>query len=716
MGLSRLLSFASLAFLATSVVGQPSWTSDPAMPPSVPLAVRSPYLSAWLSQGPGNSLAGNWPQFWTGSFLGWTGYVAVDGTVYTWMGAPAVPNLSPALAVQKSMTYTSTQSTFVLSAGPIDLTVNFLSPVEPTDLVKLGTPFSYMALSAVANDGGSHSVAIYSDITAEWAVGDTTQIVNWTSTTAGDVWTHQVGPQNPILYTEFNDHTQYGAAYFSTQSSVGATWQTGGYNDVRAQFINNGVLINAGDPAFRAAGDNWPVFAFSHTLGTVGTTATDPLLFTIGHVRDPAAAYVVAGGGQVPYSTYFWSKYGSVLDAINDFVADYSTALSDANTFDAKVKSDASAISDHYYALVALTIRQAFGGLELTLGKNSDGSWNTDNPYLFLKEISSDGNMQTVDVMFPMWPLVLYTNPTLGKYLLKPLLDFQATGIWTYGYAVHDLGQKFPDATGYSDETKVEKMPVEESGNMLIMLTSYVQATNDTSMISSYISALETWTDYLTTNALTPGGQLSTDDFEPSPDGGYLNQTNLAIKAAVAIKGMSIMEGLIGNTDKQSQYSDTAAQFSTFIVQTAMDPSGQHLNFNYGNSSSWLSAYNLWADKLLQTNVFPQSVIDTETAWYKTQVGQYGLALDSREPWSKTDWQLWTAAFVSDVDVRNSIIDGQYAYLTDGNALNMFPYSDLYETGSGAAHTFGSQPFGSGITYEFQARPVVGGHLALLVA
>lgn len=79
--------------------------------------------------------------------MGWAGYIKVDGTAYTFLGAPSVPNTSPALAVQKSMTvssyyylmmsqslnikqFTATQSTFVMTAGPVDLTVNFLSPVE----------------------------------------------------------------------------------------------------------------------------------------------------------------------------------------------------------------------------------------------------------------------------------------------------------------------------------------------------------------------------------------------------------------------------------------------------------------------------------------------------------------------------------------------------------------------------------------------------------
>jgi hypothetical protein len=37
-------------------------------------------------------------------------------------------------------------------------------------------------------------------------------------------------------------------------------------------------------------------------------------------------------------------------------------------------------------------------------------------------------NVNTVDVIMPAWPIFLYTNITLGKYLLLGLLEYQATG------------------------------------------------------------------------------------------------------------------------------------------------------------------------------------------------------------------------------------------------------------------------------------------------
>lgn len=60
-------------------------------------------------------------------------------------------------------------------------------------------------------------------------------------------------------------------------------------------------------------------------------------------------------------------------------------AVSRANAFDAKVHADASAISADYASIVALSVRQAFGATEITLSKNSDGSFNTSDIMMFMK-------------------------------------------------------------------------------------------------------------------------------------------------------------------------------------------------------------------------------------------------------------------------------------------------------------------------------------------
>ncbi|KAG6880384.1 hypothetical protein C0992_007795 [Termitomyces sp. T32_za158] len=145
MSLAALRIFSLLILLAAAQAV--TWTAAPFNPPSVPLAVRTPYLSAWLPQGAGAALNDVWPTFWTGQILGWAGFVKVDGTAYSFLGTPNVPGATYIKATQKSLQvcvilnsqvqnfmtkrqFTATQSIFVLSAGPVDVTVTFLSPVE----------------------------------------------------------------------------------------------------------------------------------------------------------------------------------------------------------------------------------------------------------------------------------------------------------------------------------------------------------------------------------------------------------------------------------------------------------------------------------------------------------------------------------------------------------------------------------------------------------
>ncbi|KAJ7682669.1 DUF1793-domain-containing protein [Mycena polygramma] len=672
-----------------------TWTATPFNPASIPLAVRTPYLSAWLPQGAGAALNDVWPTFWTGSTLGWAGFVKVDGTSYVFLGSPAVAGTTFSKAVQKSSQFTSTQSVFVLSAGAVDITVTFLSPVEPTDLVKQSIPFAYMAVSAVATDGESHTVQVYSDISAEWVSGDDSLNVNWNSTTSGDILTHQVQLSSPTVFGENGDHTQYGSAFYSTPNTVGATYQTGADVTVRAQFINNGKLPNTVDTGFRAINNNWPVFGLAHDLGNVtGTTVTTPVVFSVGHIRDPAIQYIIDGGALQSRSLYFLSQFSTASDVISSFLGDFSAALTRANAFDAKVQTDASKISTDYAAVVALSIRQAFAACELTLSKTSTGAFNTTDIILFMKEISSDGNVNTVDVIFPAWPIFLYTNPALGKYLLEGLFRYQASGQYPNKWSVHDLGSSYPKALGHNDG-KDEAMPVEESGNMLIMSLSYAQKTGDISHLTTYSALLDQWTQFLISDSLIPANQISTDDFA----GALANQTNLAIKGIVGIGAMGQIESLLGNTDKSANYSAIAASYVSQWQNLSASTTGAHLTLAYGNSDSWGLSYNLYGDKLLGLNLFPASIYTEQTNWYQSHVNAFGVPLDTRHTYTKTDWQIWTAAIVTDTAVRDVLISSVKKWVSDGQ--NNAPFGDLYDTVSGAA-------------VGFRARPVVGGHLALL--
>ncbi|KAJ7068393.1 DUF1793-domain-containing protein [Mycena amicta] len=689
------MTFFGLLLLAVFCVvfcnGQVTWQATPFNPASIPLAVRTPYLSSWLPQGTGHPLNGAWPTHWNGQITGWAGFVKVDGAAFSFLGDPGLP-VAFSKANQTSMEFTSTKSVFVMSAGAIDLTVTFLSPVEATDLTKQSFPFSYMAISAASTDGKAHSVQVYSDISAEWVSGDLSQLVNW-NTTVGDTLVHQIQLQNPVVFGEANDRVQYGSAFYATTAGTGVTYQTGGDVAVRTQFVNNTALSNALDSNFRAISDNFPVFAFAHDLGQV-STATTPVVVTIGHVRDPAIKYIVANAQFQERSSLFWNQFSDVKDAITSFLGDYKTAVTRNAAFDAKVQKDASAISDDYAAIVALSIRQAMAAMEITLSKNADGSFNTTDILVFMKEISSDGNVNTVDVIYPTYPLLLYVDPLLAKYLLAGLFEYQATGQYPNKFSVHDLGASYPNAVGHNDG-KDEAMPVEESGNMLIMALAYAQATGDNSQLKEYFGLLDQWTQFLIEDSLIPDSQISTDDFA----GPLANQTNLAIKGIIGIKAMSRIATIVGDNERSSNYSSIASSYVNQWQSLAISSDSSHLTLSYGDSASWGLSYNLYADKLLKLNLFPDTIYQLQTNWYRTVAQAFGVPLDTRHTYTKSDWQIWTAGIMTDPNTRNIFISA--VRKTAANGLSSQPFADWYETTDGTPEVF-------------KARPVVGGHLALV--
>jgi len=226
------------------------------------------------------------------------------------------------------------------------------------------------------------------------------------------------------------------------------------------------------------------------------------------------------------------------------------------------------------------------------------------------------------------------------------------------------------------------------------MALSYTQKSNDTSFISTYSALIDQWTQYLISNTLVPANQYSSDAFA----GSLANQTNLAIKGIIGIQAAAEIMKLLGDEQKSQNYSSIASSYMSQWQDMACSSDKSHLTLSYGDNPSWGLMYNLYADKLLGTNLFPDSIYEMQTNWYSTQKTQYGIALDSRNNYTKSDWQIWTAGTVTDWTLRDSMINLVKNYVADG--LNNAPLPDWYDV--------------TGTQKTLTDRPVVGGHLALL--
>ncbi|KAJ9130367.1 Glutaminase A [Pleurostoma richardsiae] len=590
----------------------------------------------------------------------------------------------PSTVTQTAFQYTSTRSIFTFDvAGKVTMTVTFLSPVYPNDFVKKSLQYSYVDVSVVSADGSSHSVSVYMDMSGEWMAGDRTTVIDWATGTYNGVAYHKFWNPSQVIYQEKNDQANWGTVFLGTTSGQGMTYQIGEDTVVRTQFVNNRVLNDTVDSDFRAVNSNWPVFAFAHDLGTIGTSAVS-VQFGLGLCQIYTINFQGSGSSAQSLQGNWYDEWSDGIYAMADWVSGYSTEATYSTQIDSDVYADSyAAAGSNYAAITTLAVRQAFGGLQPGKG--------TSQSYLFLKEISSDGDISTVDVIFPAFPILAYFNTTLVKLLLDPLYENQESGHYPNTYSMHDLGT-FPNALGYPAGND-EEMPVEECGNMIIMTLSYAQKSGDTAYLTKHYSKLQQWTSYLVNDSLIPANQLSTDDFA----GTLANQTNLALKGIIGIAAMGKIAQLTGNSDT---YTSTAqsyiSQWYSYGINSAASP--PHTELDYNDATSWGLLYNLYADKILGLGLVKSAVYDQQSAFYPTVENTYGVPLDTRHTYTKLDWQCWVAAIAS-----NSTRDSFYSTIVSwlGNTSARVPMTDWYQT------TDGTSP-------GFIARPVVGGLFAEL--
>ena len=343
--------------------------------------------------------------------------------------------------------------------------LSFLSPITPQSTLRQALPAAYLNVYVE----GSFDLDIYVDLNGQWISGDRGSRIEWDyiheNVELGDgLKTWKVQRQQQALFTEIRDRAEWGTLYFTAPSDT--QHESGTSALLRQHFSKTGTLRNVNDNTFRGIMDDEPVFAFSKSFelgnGTTSNTgkAKGKTMFTIAYLQDPVVQYASARGMtdmRPLWKSYFLSDLSLISYHWDDFR--HANILSRNYTDQLALDSYKSG-STNYMDIVALSARQVLGATSF--------SGTPDNPILFLKEISSNGNCQTVDVIFPSFPFFAYTNPRWLAYLLEPLLEHQLSGQYPNKYSMHDLGAHFPNETGHPDGLD-EYMPVEECGDMLIM-------------------------------------------------------------------------------------------------------------------------------------------------------------------------------------------------------------------------------------------------------
>jgi len=661
-----LISSTALAILAVT----PARAAEAFQPRAVPLVTTDPYFSIWSFA---DRLTDDTTRHWTGTPQPMESMLRIDGVAYRIMGNSPREEALP----QVGMAVFPTRTIYDFEGAGVHVSLTFLTPLLPGDLDVYSRPVTYLIWQIYAVDGRAHAVSIFYANSAHLVVNTEDENVVGSREKVSGLTVLRMGSEAQPILAKSGDNLRidWGYLYAAAPASDVAA-SAFAASSVHETFAQQGTLPGTNEPtAPQLAANRAPMMAFAFDLGQVSA--------------QPVARHVILAYDDLYSIEYFhqrlrpyWRRNGvQASDLLTSSERDYHALRSESEQFDRRLMADLTREGGEKYArLAALAYRQSLAAHKLTAAP--DGR----TPYYFPKENFSCGCISTVDVIYPAAPVLLLLHPKLEEASLAPVMDYVQAGKWPLPYAPHDLGV-YPLANG-RDLAKIETMPVEESGNMLILFAALAKAEGNTAFAEKYAPILQQWADYLMEKGLDPENQLSTDDFA----GHLAHNTNLSLKAILGLGSYAQILDREGKRDAAAHYRSKAQEFAQRWVEMAND--GDHYRLAFDKPGTWSQKYNLVWDKALGLNMFPAEVARKEIAFYERHLNRYGLPLDNRKSYTKGDWELWTATLAASPADWDKLIAPIYAWVNQSPAR--VPLTDWYWTRDGAQ-------------VGFQARSVVGG-------
>ena len=639
--------------------------------PSVPLITSDPFFSIW---SPADCLYNADTVHWTGQTKRVKGIAVVDGREYRFMGLGQEKALT-----QTSLRITATSSEYIFEGAGIKLELTFLSPLLLDDLDLLSKPVSYIEAKVSSADGKVHKTELNFNFSGSLCKNTAAPVpLIWGKHVLSGCTAAWIGQRNQRPLSQSGDDVSidWGYLYLAVPDGKDRVFMTGAGEELGARLD-----FTAGE------GESFLVAAYDD-------------IASINYFGDMRRAY--------------WARDGkTILTAIEEAVRDYTSIKDRCAAFDRDLSQKAFAAGgEDYEKILNLAYRQTIAAHKLITDEKGD--------IVFVsKECFSNGCAATVDVSYPSTPLYLLYNPELVKGMLRPILRFAQMPVWPFDFAPHDAG-RYPHVTGQVYGLLAERMkntetypnfyafpansniydlrfqmPVEECGNMLVMMAAVARAEGNADFSKPYQDLAEKWAGYLVKFGANPGEQLCTDDFA----GHLASNCNLSAKAIMGLVSYAMLLDMWGNSGKAAQFRETAKAFAEEWKRNA--ERGDHTALVFDKQDGWSLKYNLVWDKLFGSKLFDAGFYTRELDWYIKRQNKYGVPLDSRRDYTKSDWILWTAAFTTDKSVRESLIAPVSAFLRD--SPDRVPFSDWYDTVS-AVH------------YHFQNRTVQGGLFMPLLA
>ena len=607
--------------------------------PAVPLIASDPYLSIWM---PADTMTGADAAHWSGPAKPLRGTACVDGAAYRFLGLGEETE-----AVPETLSVTATQTRFSSVCGPVRIDALFATPCLPDDLDLASMPVTLVCFRAASLDGKEHEVTLSLHLSDRLCYdGDERPaMVSDVIRTEGlnAAWCGQAA-QKPLCHSGDHITIDWGYLILASDDSAGAA--------------EDGLLLTSASGAMKA------VIAYDD-------------IASINYFGDLCKAWYRRGGR-------------TIVDAVRAAWNGFDDILGRCEAWDRRVREDSLPMGEDYARITAAAWRQTFAAHKLIATPDGEMA-------LLSKENDSNGCIGTVDVSYPSIPLFLKYCPELVNALCRPVLRFAAMPVWDQDFAPHDVG-RYPLATGQvyaarrrrssgnglsnppyylypagSDVYDLRyQMPVEECGNMLIMLEAARAFGADPGLGRDSRPLLDRWVQYLLRYGEDPGEQLCTDDFA----GHLARNVNLAAKAIV---GVACYARLTEDAGMAARAGGMARRLEEKIGSGGDTP----LTLD---GEGWSMKYNLLWDRVLGLGLFPQAFYDHELHSYLKRINAYGLPLDSRADYTKSDWICWVAAMADDPELRAALLAPIARMLRE--TPSRVPFSDWYDTKTGVYEHF----------------------------
>ncbi len=602
-------------------------------PPAIPIITIDPYFTVW---SPSNILTDTDLQHWSAKPNRIKGSVIVDGEVFRFMGTGEAPAIR-----QTAFEMTATVTSYAFESEEIRLELSFFSTPFTDDLYRLSRPVSYITAKYTALDGKDHSVELKIAAGEELCIdlkGAEPVETHALTLSCGSPAIRMGSVAQRVLWRSGDDlRIDWGYLYLAS-SNKNALTET--FCQDEMTYISVSLPMVEGDTeAVAFAYDD--VHSFNY----------------FGHDCD----------------AYWKSVTPSIEAAISEALSEVAQNRKRCDAIADELYKKASECGGEKYAdLVSLAYRQFLAAHKLALDEKGELIYVS-------KECFSGGHSCTVDVTYPASPFMLLYNTELLKATLRPIFRFAASDKWKYDFAPHDAGsypilgtQRYGLREGGVLLLEMQ-MPVEECGNILILMENIILFENKTDFVAPHMETLAKWVKYLEKYGNDPENQLCSDDFA----GHMAHNCNLSLKAIIGIAAYALILKAFDRHGAADGYMNTAREMAKSWVERAKNSDGS-FRLTFDRPETRGMKYNLIWDKLWGLKLFPAEVYEGETRANLKSMNPYGLPFDSLHTYTKSDWLLWTAMLAPNREDFEKIIEPMWLgyNLTPARV----PMNDFYDT------------------------------------